>query len=205
MPIFASTPEPHDSLWGAPQTADQALPGIWSVETASHGGFILSDPRQAAMPAALRLDTRFYEEDCDWALAVLAFEREFAAAKQTLAGWVQLAHDTVRTWRPDAYAAFTGKPVAPSQSHILKEREAYRQRIGQVVVRSAFGSWAQWVPDGRTGVVGYVLEGVDHLAHPRFAAEAHWALCDAEIYRARSGPVSFAEIGAEACARPEGV
>jgi hypothetical protein len=50
MPAFASTAAPVHTLWDAPQTAEQRLPGISSVSTASHGGFVLSDERQAAMP-----------------------------------------------------------------------------------------------------------------------------------------------------------
>jgi hypothetical protein len=57
MPKFNPTETPRETLWGAPQTATQLLPGIWEVHTASHGGMILSDERQAAMPAALRLDS----------------------------------------------------------------------------------------------------------------------------------------------------
>lgn len=205
MPAFASTPEPRTTPWGDPQTLEQLLPGIWSVETASHGGFLISASRQTAMPDALRLTDAVYEEDCDWALVVLAFEGEFAQAPQTPAGWIQHAHDTVKMWRPDAYTAFTGIALAPSESYVLKQRDAYRERIGQIVVRSASGSWVGWVPEGQTGLVGYVLEGVDHLARPRFADTAHWALCDAAIYRDRSGPVSFGDLDAKPCPRPEGV
>ena len=56
MSLFASTPRPETSPWGPVQQADQLAPGIWSVMTASHGGLLLSDARQTAMPDALRLD-----------------------------------------------------------------------------------------------------------------------------------------------------
>ena len=48
MPAFASTPAPVHTLWDAPEMATQRLAGIWSVRTRSHGGFVLSDERQAA-------------------------------------------------------------------------------------------------------------------------------------------------------------
>lgn len=57
MHAFPSTAAPVHTLWEAPQTNEQRLPGIWSVSTASHGGFMLSDERKAAMPKALRLDS----------------------------------------------------------------------------------------------------------------------------------------------------
>lgn len=197
MAMFPSTPQPQDTPWGVPQIADQLLPGIWLVETASHGGLMLSAARQGAMPDALRREDCIYEEDCDWALPVLGFEAEFALAERTPAGWVQLAHDTARMWHPDAYMAFTGTTLTPSDSHVLQEREAYRERIGRIVVRSAYGSWADWVPKGKTGVVGATLEGVNHLAQPRYGAAAHRGLCDAAAYEARSRPVAFDELGVE--------
>ena len=58
MPAFASTPAPVHTLWDTPDMATQRLPGIWWVKTPSHGGFVLSDERQAAMPEALRLEVR---------------------------------------------------------------------------------------------------------------------------------------------------
>jgi hypothetical protein len=48
MPAFSPTPAPVMTIWDAPVTANQRLPGIWHVTTASHGGFILSEERQAA-------------------------------------------------------------------------------------------------------------------------------------------------------------
>ena len=50
---FATSPQPRESLWGVIETAEQVLPGIWRVETSTHGGLVLSDDRQAAMPDAL--------------------------------------------------------------------------------------------------------------------------------------------------------
>lgn len=82
MTIYQPSLRPQHSTWGAIQSADQLLPGIWSVTTASHGGFILSENRQTAMPDALRDQSNQYEEDCDWALVVLAYEDEFQSASR---------------------------------------------------------------------------------------------------------------------------
>lgn len=64
MTCFAPSPRPSTSIWGAVQQADQLAPGVWSVMTASHGGIILSDQRQRAMPPALQIESGSYEEDC---------------------------------------------------------------------------------------------------------------------------------------------
>ena len=80
--IFQPIPSPTHTPWGAIQDAHQELPGIWWISTASHGGFIVSPERRAAMPAAMREFETFaggnsYEEDGDWAIVVLAFAAEF--------------------------------------------------------------------------------------------------------------------------------
>src|SRR3546814_16908001 len=73
---FESSAQPVASIWCGIATADQILPGVWHVSTASHGGLILSAQRQEAMPGALRLEGIHYEEDVDWSLVYLAFEAE---------------------------------------------------------------------------------------------------------------------------------
>ena len=77
MTPFQPSPQPDTTPWDAPDRADQVLPGIWRVWTPSHGGYVLSDERQAAMPDALRRDDPFYEEDVDYALVLYAFGSEF--------------------------------------------------------------------------------------------------------------------------------
>ena len=47
-------PAPVETIWGVPDTTNQVLPGVWHVKTPSHGGYVLSDERQASMPDALR-------------------------------------------------------------------------------------------------------------------------------------------------------
>ena len=137
MPKFNMTETPRETLWGAPQTATQLLPGIWEVHTSSHGGMILSDERQAAMPAALRLDSTSYEEDVDWALVVLGFANEFAGLPTK--GFdllVQNARASVRAWHPDRYAAHTGEAVETSDSPILRRRQAWIVDFDKCEVRT---------------------------------------------------------------------
>ena len=203
MPDFHSIPRPITSKWGSVDHATELLPGIWEVSTPSHGGLVLSERRQAAMPEPLRLDDGEYEEDVLWSLIVLGFEAEFARARRAAAAaFVQLAHDTARNWQPDRYAAFTGKPVATRDSPVRLQREAFAAAIGELVVVSAFGSWADWVPEGKVGLVGRKLEALDHLARPTYSGEGVQALVDKDRYDSSRGVNSFAAIGAEIIAAP---
>ena len=199
MPKFDPSTRPTATPWGPPQSGTQLLNGIWSVETASHGGLMLSDQRQAAMPEALRRSDCHYEEDVDYALVVMAFEAEFLAAYAHGAILVRNARDTVRNWQPDAYAAFTDEEVTARNSHIQRRREAYASRIGKIVVTSAFGEWADWVPAGKTGVFGMNLAWVNHLGHANYTGEAVRALVDAGAYDARVDVISFDELDAVVC------
>ena len=199
MTCHPCVPRPQHSLWGTIQSAEQILPGIWHVTTPSHGGFILSESRQAAMPPSLVLDQPSYEEDADYALVVLGFAAEFTAKGGADALLVGIAHDTVRNWHPDRYAAFTGKPVAPRTSHVLALRDAYAARIGRDVVVAAFGSWAEWVPEGKTGVLARRLIGVDQLGRPRYEGEGQCALVDQARYAARDRVITLDEMDAVPC------
>ncbi|WP_313806632.1 DUF7007 domain-containing protein [Sphingobium sp.] len=195
---FLPTAQPTMSIWGAIQSADQIAPGIWHVSTPSHGGILLSEQRQAAMPDALRRDEPFYEEDVNWALVYLGFEAELRRVDRPAMGAaILLAHVTVRSWRPQAYSAFTGKPVPSRDSHVLRAIAAYEAVIGEVVVVAAFGSYADWVPEGKTGVIGRRVLSVDHLGSATYEMIDHRALVDADRYDSCQIVNSFTAIGAE--------
>ena len=82
-------------------------------------------------------------------------------------------------------------------SYVKRQRAAYEAHIGELVVTSAFGSWADWVPDGKVGVVGRVLEKVDHLGRASYTGETVQALVDKDRYDSGRPVNSFATIGAE--------
>ncbi|QOT74610.1 hypothetical protein H5V43_22030 (plasmid) [Sphingobium fuliginis] len=179
-------------------SADQILAGIWHVTTASHGGIILSPERQAAMPPVLRRDEPCYEEDVDWALVYLAFEAELRRVDRPAMGAViLLAHDTARAYHPQIYSLFTGTEVPPRESHILRSIAAYQAAIGEIVVVAAYGSHADWVPEGKTGVLGRRVLSVDHLGFATFENVDHRALVDAGRYDDRGIVSSFVSLGAE--------
>ena len=70
------------SPWGAVQTFKEIAPGIYHVTTAGHGGFGVSEDRLKEMPKPLQefetwAGRGWYEEDCDWAIVVIAFSSFF--------------------------------------------------------------------------------------------------------------------------------
>lgn len=205
MTHFPNSPRPTTSLWGAIQQADQIAPGIWSVMTASHGGIMLSDQRQAAMPEALKIDSGSYEEDCDWSLAVLAFESELTSAKTCSASFLQLARDTARCWHPDRYAAHTGEEVPTNDSPVLRIRKAYLNAIGQFCVTAAWGDWADWVPEGKTGVIARKVANVDHLGRAEYDDDEVYALVDKIEYAQRREVTVLRDIAHEIIPTPEGL
>ncbi len=197
MPKFQPSERPHHTLWGAPDNAVQLLPGIWEVQTPGHGGMIVSDERQAAMPEDLRLEGVSYEEDVDWALVVLAFEPEFAQLPtRGMDLLAQNARASVKAWHPDRYTRFTGEAVDLSESHVLRRRAAYAAMIGDYVVVSASGDWANWVPKGKVGVVARRLARVDALGHASYEGEPIHGLVDKAAYDSRREVNGFDAIGA---------
>lgn len=198
---FSNAPCPEGSIWGPVQSAEQLLPGIWHITTASHGGIILSDERQAAMPAALRAAGVSYEEDVDWARVYVAFEAEFRGARNPCIDIeMQLAHDTVRSYYPKEYAAFTGVPVEPRDSHLLRSIAAHNAAIGEYVVVAAWGDWADWVPAGKVGLAARKLTGVNHLGFGIFdEASDMRAFAEATRYESRGSVTTLASLDAVPC------
>ena len=197
MTGFPLTSKPEHTPWGYPDTAEQVLPGIWTVSTPSHGGFILSAERQAAMPAALRLAEPFYEEDVDWSLVILGFVAEFRRLPTAGAQLrVEHARASVLAWHPDRWAAFTGETVPVAASPVLRRRAAYEAAIGDYVSTAAYGDWADWVPKGMVGVVGRRVEGVDASGFARYAGDPIYGLVDQVRYAVRKEVETFASLGA---------
>lgn len=197
MPQFHPSERPQSTIWGTPDIASQLLPGIWEVHTPGHGGMILSDERQAAMPEALRLEGVSYEEDVDWALVVLAFAAEFN--RLPTKGFdllVENARASVKAWHPDRYSAHTGEIVEAKHSHVLRRREAVSAQIGNYVVVSASGDWAEWVPEGKVGVVARRVTRVDAMGHAIYEGDPIHGLVDKANYDSSRPVNGFDEIGA---------
>ncbi|WP_053000809.1 DUF7007 domain-containing protein [Sphingomonas sanxanigenens] len=104
-------------MWGQIDFACELVPGIWVVSTPSHGGLILSDERQRAMPDALRLESNEYEHDCNWSLVYLAFEHEFAALPDPYEPVrIRHAHEIAARWKPERHAAFVASRDAAGET-----------------------------------------------------------------------------------------
>lgn len=82
--------------WGSVQHSREIADGIVRVSTASHGGFVLSEPRMAEYNGRMTIHFSpfagyaYFEEDADWSVVALAFP-EFFSDKDLSA-----AVDTVR-------------------------------------------------------------------------------------------------------------
>lgn len=93
--------------WGPAQTAERIAPGITFYSTASHGGYHLTAPMNAKVPAVLKRASfcgqglkGWYEEDCDWAIVVYTFkehfdERHYLAALDSLKSYHAEAWDRI--------------------------------------------------------------------------------------------------------------
>lgn len=197
MTRFTAVPAPQDTKWGVPQTTDQVLPGIWHVTTPDHGGYVLSDERQAAMPEALRRDDIYYEEDVDWALVLLGFATEFRRLPTAgIALQVENARRSVRAWHPARYGAFTGEEVPATENNTLRRRAAYQAVIGQYASVSASGDWADWVPAGMVGVVFRRVQSVDALGFARYSGDPIYGLVAKDRYAERNDVETFDSLGA---------
>ncbi len=102
--------------WGQADYTKQIARGIVSYSTPGHGGIHVSPTKQAKMPEALRIESGWYEEDCDWALVALAFPEYFIAEYSQ-------ALDTVKNWHPDRYEKWSGVTLKPEESYIKKQRQ----------------------------------------------------------------------------------
>lgn len=135
------------SPWGSIQSASELIPGAWLVHTAGHGGVKLDRKLNARVPESVRRPGGWYEEDCEWSLAVVALADMFPAS------WVDSAHRTAKNWYPDEYARLTGASVSADESIVLATRDFETVAAGRLKAIAAWGDWHEAVPKGMVGVV----------------------------------------------------
>jgi hypothetical protein len=109
--------------WGEAQNADHIAPGVVIVDTDGHGGVKLSPERNAAIPAALRNRSGWYEEDSE-RFIVEAFHADAYAKVRWGTGQARAveaiqtsALEHLRDRYPDQYEKATGETILPGQSH----------------------------------------------------------------------------------------
>lgn len=112
--MAASTP------WGSSQLATIYGPGVISHATAGHGGFHLSADRNRLVESALRKDSPWYEEDCEWAIVALTFPDFFTAYER------KCADETIRHCWPETWERIHGRILAEGESR-ANDRCAFEQ------------------------------------------------------------------------------
>ena len=146
--------------WGPTQKITQIAHGIRSVSTAGHGGVLVSPTKNALIPEYMRRNDGAYEEDCDWCIPAIVFEkewREWGDATTWTNGNFQMecAWSTFKNWHPDAFEQFTGKQLQVGESIKRDNRLLYEQTCNQYVVTTAWGDWQNGVPKGMVGVAAH--------------------------------------------------
>lgn len=136
--------------WGAADSATNLISNLGSVSTPGHGGMRVGPERNALIPAYMREDSGWYEEDCDWAIPVAVFEEELLACGDSwIAGVIAEGEHkrTLRQWHPDAYERFYGETIPPGESHIKDERTFHEEHAADLVTTAAFGDY-DGAPEG---------------------------------------------------------
>jgi hypothetical protein len=146
--------------WGSAQQVTHIAHGIRSVSTSGHGGVLVSPSKNVLIPEYMRRNDGAYEEDCDWAIPAIVFEKEWrswADSTDWTSGQVQLecAWSTFLNWHPDAYEKFTGKKLQAGESYLRDEQLLKAETRDQYVVKSAWGDWQKGVPKEMVGVAAY--------------------------------------------------
>lgn len=119
------------SPWGMVHTRTVYAPGIVSVTTAEHGGFLLDPEANAGVPEALRNANGVYEEDSEWAKVAFAYPALFTTYERAS------ARRTLRNDEPDAYTALTGEGIPLEESYTLRERAFYAANAQRYIGVSA--------------------------------------------------------------------
>jgi hypothetical protein len=172
--------------WGSAQTARVLAPGIGLVSTAGHGGIKLTAERNRQVPAYMRRDGGWYEEDCEASIPLVVFE---ALIRQHGPAWLVQSLDdyppikTVIGWYPDAAAKWLKRDILPEESMVLRERIFKAQHASDYVVVSAWGSWQEGVPEGMVGVFATLGES---RQEPLWSQGRYFLVSDAE-YQSRQG------------------
>lgn len=87
--------------WGEADHVEHVAPGVMQVSTPSHGGLYVDHIRNQKIPAALRRDDGWYEEDCDWAIPVTFLPGLMDERKER-------ALESLKRWHPVQYALHYG-------------------------------------------------------------------------------------------------
>jgi hypothetical protein len=174
---------PKTSPWGPVQHATELGEGCYFASTAGHGGVKLSRKMNADMPDYMRQAGGWYEEDCDWALAVCRYP-QLAQGMGEYAKVTTAARDTMKNWHPHEYARFFGVSVESLAGQSFKYDEELFDiaNADKLVVTAAWGDWHENVSAGMVGVLatrgGSRTPGTERVyvevTAERYAARSHF-------------------------------
>lgn len=160
---------PLTSPWGSVQNWVEYAPGLYSVGTPSHGGFMIHLDFAAAHLSefAIRRGKRFdtwlcYEEDCAWAIPVYELVDYWPAIFQGYTGMdpQRMLWETLSAWNPD-YLIVRGvepEPVLYGRWQESRERDRLEGEGHPDLIVGAFGDWHTHIP----GVVEVVTADRKH-------------------------------------------
>lgn len=170
-----------DTPWGIADYAKTLCEGIGVVSTPSHGGIKLSPERNLRVPAPLRAENGWYEEDCQWAVPFYFFAEELRAAG---ARGVDQAESTLKNWFHKEFTAATGIAVKPEESSGLREEIFYAEHFNDWLTIAAWGDWQPGVPKGMVGVCA-ILGGRSRTALLKDRSPERWFLVPEAEYATR--------------------
>lgn len=165
--------------WGRAQSVKQIAVGIQFVSTAGHGGVKLDRKTNDQIPAYMRREGGWYEEDVDWAIVATVFPNVFPATE------VEQAERTLRNWSPDEWEAFYGRELRPGESKLKDEAEFRERHKGDYIGVAAWGDWQEGVPKGMVGV--FAVRGGRAPSGQYASSDQAYFLVPKSEYDARQG------------------
>jgi hypothetical protein len=117
--------------WGRSDIATRYADGVVEYKTPGHGGFHLSDERNALVDEGVRSEDCWYEEDEDWSVVAMTFPELFTDRENGF------ANDTMRDAYPDAWERVTGRTLRQGESR-RRDQDLFRTaNAGRLMVISS--------------------------------------------------------------------
>lgn len=154
LKALARRSEPTDlyTPWGPSQCATVYADGVVYHAAESHGGFLLSEDRNALVHQSVRSGDGWYEEDCAWAIVAITFPQLFTGSER------RRAERTIKDIWPDAWEDIFGTILGPGESREKDRRSFEAEHADSWIVISAIRSCQHEgfveclaTPEGRRG------------------------------------------------------
>lgn len=146
--------------WGAAQHETKYAPGIVFVSTSSHGGFILSGDAAAHVRKLFPDFKTFaggdaYEEDCDFAIVIIAFPHLFNDEK-LYAAWRSIEVSATWDGASESYCRVHFWLTSSHEAEGIRQRvKAFRAAIAEKWTAGSMGTsgakWRVWFTHNTTG------------------------------------------------------